>query len=93
MGVGLCSPSRDAANWPSSRLNRSVERQRRYGWLRIGFTGCVSSELQFGVLREVMARERQGTLSRRPGSALSGEYAPDSARTERSSIADEPGKY
>ena len=28
-----------------------------------------------------------------PGSALSGRYAPDSARAEGSSIVDEPGKY
>ena len=42
-----------------------------------------SSELQFGALREVAARERQG--------ALSGGYAPDSARAEGSSIVDEPG--
>ena len=35
-GVGLSSPSRDAANWFSSRLSRSVETRRRYyDWLRI----------------------------------------------------------
>ena len=35
-GVGLSSPSRDAANWLSSRLSRSFETRRRYyDWLRI----------------------------------------------------------
>ena len=35
-GVELSSPSRDAANWLSSRLSRSVETRRRcYDWLRI----------------------------------------------------------
>ena len=29
------------------------------------FTSCASSELQFGALREVVAREREGTLSRK----------------------------
>ena len=52
-----------------------------------------SSELQFGALRNgVAARERQGILSRKPGSALSGGYAPDSAKAEGSSIVDEPGE-
>ena len=30
-----------------------------------GVPRCASSELQFGALREVVARERQGALSRR----------------------------
>ena len=46
-------------------------------------------------LRKVVARERQNTLSRKAqvgrSSALSGMYAPDSARAEGSSIVDEPG--
>ena len=29
------------------------------------FTKCASSELQFGAFREVVARERQGALSRK----------------------------
>ena len=52
-----------------------------------------SSELQFGALREVAARERQGALSREPGSTLSAGYAPDSARAEVSSIVDESGEF
>ena len=40
----------------------------------------------------VAARERQGALSRAWQSALSGGYAPDSAKAERSSIVDEPGE-
>ena len=40
-----------------------------------------SSELHFGALREVAARERQGAV-----------YAPDSAKAEGSLIVDEPGE-
>ena len=41
----------------------------------------------------VAARERQVHCRRgEPGSALSGGYAPDSAKAEGSSIADEPGE-
>ena len=56
------------------------------------------SELQFGALREVLrylswhARDR-GHCREEPGSALSGRYAPDSARAEGRSIVEEPGKY
>ena len=64
-GVGPDSPSRDATNWLSSRFGRSVQTRRRYGWLRMVFTRCVSSELQFRALGEVVARKRQGTLSRK----------------------------
>ena len=50
-----------------------------------------SSELQFGALREVWRRARGRKHCRgEPGSALSSEYAPDSARVEGSSIVDEP---
>ena len=48
-----------------------------------------SFELQFGALREVVARERPGHCRGEPGSALSGECAPDSARAEGSSIVDQ----
>ena len=34
-GVRPDSPSRDAANWLSLPLTRSVETPRRYGWLRV----------------------------------------------------------
>ena len=41
----------------------------------------------------VAARERQGQHCRgEPGSALSGGYAPDSAKAEGGSIVDEPGE-
>ena len=41
----------------------------------------------------VAARERQVHCRRgEPGSALSGGYAPDSAKAEGSSIVDEPGE-
>ena len=52
-----------------------------------------SSELQFGALREVWrhARDREPCHGE-PGSALSGGYAPDSAKAEGSSIIDEPGE-
>ena len=62
-GVGPDSPSRDTAK--SSRFSRSVETRQRYGWLRIVFTRCASSKLQFGALREVVTRERPGALSRK----------------------------
>ena len=67
-GVGPDSLSRDAVNSLSSRFSRSVETRRRYGCLRMVFTRCASSELQFGALREVVARERLGALSRKAGS-------------------------
>ena len=42
-GIEPGSPSRDAANLLSSRLSRSVETWRRYGWLRMVFPGaCLS---------------------------------------------------
>ena len=62
-GLGPDSPSRDAANWLPSRFSLSVE-TRRYGWLRMVFSGarllrtpiwCPSGG--------VAARERQGALS------------------------------
>ena len=61
------------------------------------FTRCASSELQFGALREVLARERQGALSPKAwwgAEALyrPGEDAPDSAKAEGSLVGDEPGK-
>ena len=39
-GVGPGSLSRDAANWLSSRLSRSVKMRQRYGWLRMVFPGA-----------------------------------------------------
>ena len=52
-----------------------------------------SSELQFGALREVW-RHAGGREHCRGeyGSALSGGYAPDSAKAEGSSIVDETGE-
>ena len=49
-----------------------------------------SFELQFGALREVVARERREHCRGEPGNALLGGYASDSARAEGSSIVDEP---
>ena len=52
-----------------------------------------SSELQFGAFREVWRHARGREHCRgKPGSALSGGYAPDSAKAEGSSIVDEPGE-
>ena len=39
-GAGPGSPSRDATNWLSLRLSRSVEMRRRYGRLRMVFPGA-----------------------------------------------------
>ena len=57
-GKGLVSPSRGAINLMFCQFRRSVETRQRYGWLRMVFTRCPSGELQFGALREVVARER-----------------------------------
>ena len=52
-----------------------------------------SSELQFGAFREVWRHAKgRENCRREPGSALSGGYAPDSARAEGSSIVNEPGE-
>ena len=52
-----------------------------------------SSELQFGALQVVWRHARGREHCRgEPGSALSGGYAPDSVKTEGSSIVDEPGE-
>ena len=53
-----------------------------------------SSELQFGALREVWRHARGREHCRgEPGSALSGGFAPASAKAEASSIADEQGEF
>ena len=52
-----------------------------------------SPELQFGALREMWRHARGREHWRRePGSALSGGYAPDSAKAQGSSIVGEPGE-
>ena len=54
---------------------------------------CAPSELQFGALEEGGGTREAGEHCRgEPGSALSGGYAPDSAKAEGSSIVDEPGE-
>ena len=53
---------------------------------------CASSELQFGGLRESGGTREAGSTRGEPGGSLSGGYAPDSAKVEGSSIADEPGE-
>ena len=51
------------------------------------------SELQFDALREVWRHARGREHCRgEPGSALSGGYAPNSAKAEGSLIVDEPGE-
>ena len=76
-GVGLSS-SRDAADWLPSRFSLPVETRRRYGWLRMVFSGarllrapiwCPSGGWRHARGREHCRGER--------GSALSGRYAPD----------------
>ena len=51
-----------------------------------------SSEPQFGGLREGRHARGREHCRGEPGSALSGGYAPDSAKAEGSSIVDEPGE-
>ena len=51
------------------------------------------AELQFGALREVWRHARGREHCRgEPDNALSGGYAPDSAKAEGSSIVHEPGE-
>ena len=92
-GVGPGSPSKDVANWLSSRFSLSVETRRRYAWLRMVVPGarlfrtlvwCPSGGWRH-------ARGRQHCRGE-PGSTLSGGYAPHSAKAEGSSIVDEPGE-
>ena len=91
--VGPGSPSRDAINWLPSRFGLLVETRRRYGWLRIVFPGVRSFRAPIwcpsGGWRHARGREH---CRGEPGSALSGGYAPVSAKAEGSSIADEPGE-
>ena len=92
--VGPGSPSRDAANWLPSRFSLSVETRRRYGWLRMMvFPGARLFRAPIwcpsGGWRHARGREH---CRGEPGSALSGGYAPDSAKAEGSSIVDEPGE-
>ena len=96
-GVGPGSPSRDAANWLSSRFGLLVETRRQYGWLRMVFSGVRLFRAPIwwplGGWRHARGREH---YREEPGSSLSGGYdtdtAPDSARLEGSSIVDEPGE-
>ena len=92
-GVGPGSSSSDAANWLPSRFSLSVEKRRRYGWLRMVFPGARLFRAPIwrssGGWRH--ARGRQYYCGE-PGSALSGGYAPDSTKAEGSSIVDESGE-
>ena len=92
-GVGPGSPSRDAANWLPLRFSLSVETRRRYGWLRMVFPDArlfrATIWCSSGRWRHARGREH---CRKEPGSALSGGYAPDSAKAEGSSIVDEPGE-
>ena len=52
-----------------------------------------SSEARFGALREVWRHARGREHCRgKPGSALSGGYAPESSKAKGSSIVDETGE-
>ena len=92
-GVGLGSPSRDAANWLPSRSDLSVETRRQYGWLRMVFSAVRLFRAPIwwpsGGWRHARSREH---CRGEPGGSLSGGYAPDSAKAEGSSIVDEPGE-
>ena len=90
-GVGPGSPLRDAANWLPSRFSLSVKTRRRYGWLRMVVSGARLFRAPIWSLSGGWwhARDREHCRGE-PGSALSGGYAPDSAKTEGSSIVDDP---
>ena len=90
-GVGPGSPSRNAANWLSSRVSRSVAAAV---WLaEDGVPRCsplpCSNLVPFGRWRHARGREH---CRGEPVSARSGGYAPDSTRAGGSSIVDEPGE-
>ena len=74
-------------------ISLSVETRRRYGWLRMVFPGARLFRAPIwgpsGGWRYARGREH---CRGEPGSALSGGYAPDSAKAEGSSIIDEPGE-
>ena len=92
--VGLGSSSRDAINWLPSRLGLSVETRQRYGWLRMVFPGVGPFQASIwcpsGGWRH--ARGRENCRGEPGDDALSGGYAPDSAKAEGSPIVDEPRK-
>ena len=92
-GVGPGSPSRDAANWLPSRFGLSIETRRQYGSLRMVFSGVRLFRAPIwwpsGGWRHARGREH---CRGEPGSSLLGGYAPDSAKTEGSSIVDETGE-
>ena len=92
-GVGLGSPSRDAANWLPSRFSLPVETRRQYDWLRMMFSGVRLFRAQIwwplGGWQHARGREHCRGDS---GNSLSCGYAPDSANAEGSPIVDEPGK-
>ena len=92
-GVGPGSPPRHAANWLPSRFSMSVEMRQRYGWRRMVFPGVHPFRAPiwcpWGGWRHARGREH---CRREPGSAISGGYAPDSAKAESSSVVDEPGE-
>ena len=86
---------RYAANWLPSRFSLSAETRRRYGWLRMMvFPGArlfrAPNWCPSGGWRHARGREH---CHGEPGSALSGGYAPDSAKkAESSSIVNELGE-
>ena len=92
-GAGPGSPSRDEANRLPSRFGLSVETRRRYGLLRMVFSGVRPFRAPIWCPSGGWRHARgKGHCCREPGSALSGGYAPDSAKTEGSSIVDESGE-
>ena len=92
-GVGPGSPSRDAANWLSSRFGLSVETRRQYDWLRMVFSGVRLFRAPIWWHSEEWRHARGREQCRgEAGSSLTGGYVPDSAKAEDSSIVDEPGE-
>ena len=61
--LGPDLPSGDGITWPSTLFSRSVDTRRRFGCVRMVsiymvFARNASSEIQFGALREMVARKR-----------------------------------
>ena len=70
-----------------------LRRDRRYGWLRMVFPRWAPLPISNLVpFRRWWHARGRGYCRGEPGNALSGGYAPDSARLEGSSIVGEPGE-
>ena len=86
-------PIRSVTLMSTSRFSLSVTTRRWYGWLRMVFPGARLFRAPIWCPSRGWRHTRGRDHCRgEPGSALSGGYAPDSAKVEGSLIVDEPGE-